>query len=324
MQNIRIKEVSFYHPENLVKNDYYIEHFKKQGKDITNLLEAMEKKERYIIDNEDENTLTMGIEASKRVLEKAGLEGNDIDMIVFSTQVPEQNLPTNAIFVHQAIGGKQRTILMDSNANCAGMTVAVENASRYLLSNPHVKNALVIGSDANSLITNPDQEITYAIFSDGACAVILEKTEEDTGFIDSIFEVDSTHKDNIIYPPKGFSKGLGKREYINFIPFDVTWIPEFTQMIEELLSRNDLAIGDIDAFCFSQFAMNTNRKLQKMLGIPEEKFIHVGDKYGYTSTSSPFVCLHEAVKDGRIKRGDTILFWTIGSGHEMIAMLYKY
>src|SRR5690606_13498723 len=119
-----------------------------------------------------------------------------------------------------------------------------------------------------------DQEITYAVFSDGACAVILEKTEEeDTGFIDSIFEVDSAHKDNIVYPPSGFSKGLGKREYINFLPFDVTWIPEFTRMIEELLTRNHLTIDDIDAFCFSQFAMNTNRKLQEMLGIPEEKLI---------------------------------------------------
>lgn len=324
MTNIRIKDVSFYHPETLVSNEYYLEHFKNKGRDITHLLQSLGKEERYIVNKENENTLTMGIKVAKQLLEKTGLDGKDIDMIVFSTQVPESNLPTNAMFVHEAINGKHRTILMDSNANCAGMTVAVDNTSRYMLSNKHIHTALVIGSDANSLVTNPELEISYANFADGAAAVILEKTEENTGFMDSIFEVDSSNKDNIVYPPKGFSKGLGKREYMEFLPFEIDWYPEFEKMITELLERNNVKVEDIDALCFSQFALNTNKELLKILDIPEEKLIKAGQKFGYTSTSSPFVCLHEGVKEGKIKRGDTILFWTIGAGHQMIAMLFKY
>ena len=325
MQNIKIKEVAIYHPKNIVKNEYYIQHFKNQGKDITHFLEIMGRKERFIINNKNENTITMAIEASKLVLEKAGLEGKDIDMIIFSTQVPERTLPTNAMYVHKAIEARNHTIILDSNANCAGMTLSVEMASRYMQSNPRVKTALVVGSDANSLISNPEQEITYANFADASAAVILEKTEEETGFIDAIYEVDSSNKDNIAFPQEGLSKTIGSKEHIVFLPFDGAMaIPVACEMIEELLERNNLKIDDIDSYCFSQFALSNILKIQNHFEIPDKKIIYVGDKYGYTTTSSPFLCLYEGIESKRIKRGDIILFWTIGSGHEMIAMLFKY
>lgn len=128
----------------------------------------------------------MGIEASKHVLKKAGLEGKDIDLIIFTTQVPERTLPTNAKYVHEAIGAKNHTMILDNNANSAGMTLSVEMASRYMQSNPRINTALVVGSDANSLISNSNQEITYANFTNASAAVILEKTSEDTGFIDAL------------------------------------------------------------------------------------------------------------------------------------------
>jgi len=325
MRNIRIKAVDIYHPTKVVKNDYYIEHFQKRGRDITRFLEVMGRNERYIIDNNHENSITMGIEAAQRVLKRAGLEGKDIDMIVFSTQVPERTLPTNAMYVYRAIGAEKHTVVMDSNANCAGMTAAVEQASRYILSNPHVKTALIVGSDVNSLISNPEQEITYANFGDGSSAVILEKTEEKTGFIDAIYEVDSANKDNIVYPEKGFSQSIGSKEYLTFLPFNGAMaIPVACKMIENLLERNNLKIDDIDSYCFSQFALSNIIKIQNHFTIPERKIIYVGDKYGYTTTSSPFICLYEGIESGRIKRGDNILFWTIGAGHQMIAMLFKY
>lgn len=324
MTSIRIKEIAFYHPENLVDNSFYLEHFAKKSRDITGLLKSLGKSERYIIDN-DENSLTMGIQAAKNVLAKAEMQGSDIDMIVFSTQVPEYHLPTNAVFVHNAIGGHNRTILMDSNANCAGMTIAVDNASRYMLSNKHVKNTLIIGSDANSFISNPEQEISYANLADASVAVILTRVEDGLeGFVDSICEVDTSNKNNIVYPPKGTSNTVGKSEPMDFKPFDITWFNECKVMIEELLERNDMTINDIDAYCFSQFGESTNQEIGRIFEIPQSKVIKVGHKYGYTSTSSPFVCLYEGIQDGRIKRGDTVLFWTIGCGHQMTAMIFKY
>ena len=324
-QNIKMRAIAIYHPENVVTNDFYIEHFKKQGRDITHFLEIMGRKERYIIDNSKENSLSMGIEAAKKVLTKAEMAGGDIDLIVFSTQVPERTFPSHAMYVHEAIGAKNPTMIYDSNANCAGMTLTVENVSRYMMANPRVQKALVIGSDANSLISHPQQEITFANFADGAAALILEKTTEETGFIDAIFEVDSANKDNIVYPQAGFSQTRGQAENIVFLPFDGAMaIPVACDMIEELLERNNLTIGDVDAYCFSQFALSNIKKIQSHFEINQEKIIYIGDKYGYTTTSSPFICLYEGIETGRIKRGDTVLFWTIGAGHEMVAMLFKY
>ncbi|MBQ0139391.1 MAG: ketoacyl-ACP synthase III [Kurthia sp.] len=322
---IKIVEVATYHPSNLVDNDFYIEHFKKQDKDVTRFLDFLGREKRYIINN-DENSITMAIEASKRALVKANLKGEDIDMILLSTHAPEYTVPTNVAFLHEAIGAKNHTIIFDMNANCAGMTIAVETASRYMMSNKRVKRALVVGSDANSLITNPEQEITYANFADGAAAVILEKTEDGTiGFIDAVHEVDSTNKNNILYPPQGFSKTSLQKEYINFLPFDGAMaIPQACKMIEELLADNDLTIDSVNALCFSQFALPNILKIQEHFNIDIKKNIYVGDKVGYTTTSSPFFCLNDGIETGRIKRGDIVLFWTIGAGHEMVAMLFKY
>ena len=322
---VKIVEVATYHPSNLVDNEFYIEHFKKQGRDISRLLNALGREKRYIIDN-DENSLTMAIEVSKRSLVKANLKGEDIDMILLSTQAPEYTLPTNVAFIHEAIGAKDHTIIFDMNATCAGMTLAVETASRYMMANKRVKRALVVGSDANSLISNPEQEITYANFADGAAAIILEKTEDGTnGFIDAVYQVDTSEKNSIVYPPKGFSKANGQKEYIHFTPFDGSLaIPPAIKIIEDLLADNDLTIDDIDALCLSQAAPSNTARLQDYFNIPDEKIMIVGDKVGYTSTSSPFFCLNEGIETGRIKRGDTILFWTIGAGHEMVAMLFKY
>lgn len=329
MTHVQIKEVEVYHPNNIVNSQKYVDYFKEyKGKDISNLLEALGRKEYYHINNSEENSLTMAIAASKRVLEKAGIEGKEVDMIIFSSQVPELTFPTNAIFVHEAIQGKKDCIVYDSNANCAGMMIAVEQASRYMLSSPHVNKALIVGSDYLTLVANPDEEITYASFGDAAAAVLLEKTETDTGFIDAIYETDSSFKDNILYPDKGFSKYALEKEFLGYIhwkPFDgAVSLPYAYEKIEKLLERNNLQIEDVDAFCFSQFALSNINRFQERFNLPEEKIIYVGDRYGYTGTSSPFVSLYEGIQSNRIQRGDIVLFWTIGGGHEFIAMLFKY
>jgi len=329
MSNIKIKTISVYHPEKQVDNEPYIQHFKEKGRDITHFLEdVMGRKKRYLIDSERENSITMAIEASKRALKEANLTGEDIDMIVFSSQVPEQVIPTNAIFIHHGIGGGRDCITYDQNANCAGMTIAVEQVSRYMMSSPHVKTALVVGSDYLSLVANPEEEITYANFGDASCAVILEKTEENTGFIDAIHETDSNYRNDILYPEKGYADVVRNQEfagYISWKPFDGrVSLPYSFEKIRKLLNRNNMTIDDVDVFCFSQFGWSTIQHFKNEFTLPDEKIVYVGDEYGYTGTSSPFVTLYEGIQRGKIKRGDTILFWTIGGGHEFIIMLFKY
>ncbi|MCL1630798.1 ketoacyl-ACP synthase III [Sporolactobacillus sp. CPB3-1] len=326
---ITIRAVGAYHPKTKVTNEFFLKHFQDQGKDIDHLLKHMGRKSRYMIQNQEENGLTMGIEAAEDALKRAGLSGEDIDMIVFSTQVPEYTFPTNATFIHHAIHAGSRTIIMDSNANCGGMTVAVDHACRYMLTNPVVNRTLVVGSDFNTLLCDPNDEVTYANYGDAACAVILERTEGTSGFLESSYYSDtSENKDNIIYPSLGLSQALrdGRSgRYLKWVPFDgACALPPAYKNIQELLHSVQLKPSDVKAYCLSQFSLANILEIQKHFHLNDEQIIYIGDRYGYTGTSSPFLALYEGIESGRIHRGDYVIFWTVGAGFQTVGLLFKY
>lgn len=328
MSRIRIEAVDIYHPENAIDNEFYFEHFDQRDQDIRRFLEHMGRKSRYVIDNEEENGLTMGIEAAKKVLAKAGITGSDIDMIVFSTQMPETTFPVNALYVHAAIDAGSHAQVLDSNANCAGMVVAVDHACRYMMTSPDIRRALIVGSDYNTLISDPEGAITYANYGDAAAAVILERTEEESGFIDSLYHTDAVNRDFIRYPADGLAKTIkhgSPAKSILWLPFEAhAAMPPTFGMFEKLLERNALTPQDIGSYCLSQFSLENVRKIQHQFGLNDEQMVYVGDRFGYTGTSSPFIALHEAVATGRVKRGDYVLFWSIGAGFQLVSMLFRY
>ncbi|MBU5591872.1 3-oxoacyl-ACP synthase III family protein [Clostridium sp. MSJ-4] len=328
MTNVKIRAIDVYHPEKQVENKYYLEHFEKQGKDIDRLLKAFGKDKRYIIDNLTENTLTMGIEASKKALKKAGLTGEDIDLIIFTSQFPEYTIPPQSLMVHRAINGKAQTFCTDSNADCVGMIVAFDYASRYLQNNKDMNKALIIGSDYISVHCREYDEYTYPLFGDSACAVILEKTEEDCGFVDSFYSTNSENPDIVKFPASGSSKiydsDINERK-IHWTPFDGAFIIDYAkESVDKLLQKHSMNLTDIDWFCFSQFALPIIDGSAEKFGVDRDKFIYVGNKYGYTGTSSPFIALYEGIENGQIKRGDNVAFWSIGGNWITCAMLIKY
>jgi 3-oxoacyl-[acyl-carrier-protein] synthase III len=328
--HITIRQAAYYHPEHVVSNDYYLEHFQSMGKDIKRFLEVMGRDRRYIVNDKDENALTMGFKAAQKALNEANLLGEDMDMIMFASQTPEYTYPTNALLLHRMLQGKHRTITQDSNANCAGMVSAVEQTSRYMQSNPSIRYALIVGSDYSSVNCNTDDEITYPNFGDAAAAVILERSSEPSGFIDSLYYTDSEGSENIMFPACGLSNIYHEditpeQIRIRWTPFDGTvCVDAAVADMKELLSRNGLTTDDISAFCLSQFSLKNIELIQDGLGLTDEKFIYVGDEFGYTATSSPFIAFQRGVEDGRVKRGDYVFFWSVGAGWQIPTMLYQY
>lgn len=328
MSFIKLKEISIYHPETCVGNEFYIEHFKdKFGRNITNMLHALGRNRRYIIDNADENSITMGIQAARAVIQKSGLNSRDIDMLIFSTQTPEYILPTNALFVHKELDLREDCLTFDLNSNCSGMTVAVENAWRYMAGNKKISYALVIGSDHQTLIANPEQEISYANYGDAAAAVILERSETGSGFISSKYLVNTAFTDMVTFPYQGMSVNKGNDElhnYIEWLPFELgDAYSQIFESIHTVVKEKHLSIDDISGFCFTQLSYGVIKDICSHFDLPEHKAIYIGDKYGYTGTSSPFLALHEAMSDGRLSRGDKVVIWSIGVGHQMTAMLLE-
>lgn len=329
MSNVKIQGIEIFHPSKKVNNDYYIEHFAKLGKNIGRLLEAYGRKERYIIDNDEETIITMSTKAGKKVLESCNLTGDDIDLLIVVTETPEYIWPTNALVVFKELAINSKAQFYDMNANCLGMMNAVTTANLMLKGSTKMKRALVIGSDQFSIVNNKENEYLYPLFGDSACAVILEKTDDsDSGIIDSSFLSEGTKAlDYVLFPRKGFSDVFNNNSKLdsNWEDFDAGFFPDVAyELNNELLKRNSLSFNDVNAFCYSQYAMALTKKISNRFNVDLDKFVYVGDKYGYTGTNSPFIALNEAVKNGTIKRGDIVNLWSIGTFWTSCGILMKY
>ena len=323
MKNVRIKDIEIAVPKAKVSNDYYIEHFKKQDKDIENLLETFGRNERYVGDSHTENTVSLGISAAKKVLKKANLRGADIDMILFASQFPQNTCPIQALQVHKAIEGKSTAMVQDVNSNCLGMIAALDEAVRYLKQKDRFKTALIVGADCMTYGCDINNEYTYPMFGDLGCALILEKTDEE-GIVGSTYMVNSDEADTyVLYPKEGFYNNI--KPELRWIPFDASFVPSCAkEMFQDILDAHNMDFSDINHYCGSQYAKSMLEGIIEELDEPEDKFIYIGDRYGYTGTSSPFVALYEGIKQGKIKRGEYVAFWSIGVYWTSCAIILKY
>ncbi len=328
MEYIQIKNIEIFHGGKIQDNTIYLNHFKEQGKDIKHFMEdIMGRKKRYLLESPDENALTMAIEASKKVLNSANLNGNDMDMIILCSVLPQYVTPPSSILIHRAIGGKQECFCNDINVNCIGMAYALNLITGYMKSDSRINRALIVGSDFLNPQVSPDNELCYGEYGDAACAIILEKTSRECGVIDSKIATDTSAIDDVYFPHCGFSNiyDVPKENiHAKWVAHPSNWYESSLSNIKSVLRRNNVTVDDISMFCFSQFTYKTIVNLRKDLNIPEENSMYIGDIYGYTGTTSPFIALYESIKKGKIKRGDYILLWTLAAGTSTIVLLLKY
>lgn len=330
--NCMITGISYYHPSHKVDNDYFIEHFKNLGTDISGLLKVTGRNSRYISDDMEETMLTMGFHAAQDVLEKTHVKASQLNLLVFSSGTPEYIAPSNALIIHSMIGAGQKCAVYDLNANCAGMLVATEQIARVMRSNPKIKYALLVGSDQLNRYSRYNEAIAYSNFGDSACAVLMENVfDTDRGFIDSDFYTNSSNHDKILLPAKGMTsvvhdKHLNvKDKLVKWTAFDLEGAFYSAKIsIEELLFKNNLSTKDIKKYFLSQFAKKNIEYVCNELGEDIEKFTFVGDEYGYTGTTSPFLAYARALRNNELSMGDPVIFWTVGAGTTCACLLYKY
>ncbi|MBQ2801145.1 MAG: ketoacyl-ACP synthase III [Lachnospiraceae bacterium] len=330
--NIMIKGVSYYHPENSVDNEYFIEHFKNLGTDIEGLLKATGRKRRYISNNKAENMLTMGYQAASDVLKKTHIKVSQINLLVFSSGTPEYIAPTNAIKLHSMLGAPQRCAVYDLNANCAGMVVAFEQVVRVMKSNQNIKYALIVGSDQLNRYARYNEAIAYSNFGDSACAMLLENVfNTERGFWDSDYYTNSSHHDKILLPAKGMSSVALDRslptqdKLVKWTPFDLGGAFQSAKIsIDELLFRNNLKKTDIKKYFLSQFALKNIKNVCNDLEEELDKFKFIGDEFGYTGTTSPVIAYAKALENEELEIGDYVIFWTVGAGTTCVCVLYQY
>lgn len=334
---VKIKNIEYYTPKNKYSNEHFLEHFANQGVDISGLLKVTGRNERYISDDPHENSLTMAIEACEKVIRNSNVDVNDINSVVFVSSTPEYLSPTNAIKIHEALGLTRNAIAYDMNGNCAGMIIALDQVCRTMKTNNKVKYSLLVGADLVVRYSRRSEAITYANFGESACAVLLENVEDNiednlSDFIDSSSYVDSSLSCYINFPPVGFSNVLPVDEVTAKDNRIIEWLDFNTDeafassvdSINEILGRNNLTKDDVKLYCLSQFAKKNIDMIRESLEEPEYKFPFVGDRFGYTGVTSPFMALADSIAEGKIQHGDYVILWTVGAGVVASCVLIRY
>lgn len=322
----KIVSVGYYVPENVVTN-----------KDLEKLMDTSDawiiertgiQERRHIKPGDGNTTSVMGVKAAKNALEKAGMDADEIDLIVFATLSPTLYFPGGGVEVQEML--TKRTIpALDIRNQCSGFVYGLSVADQFIKTGMY-KNVLVIGSENHSggLDMTTRGRGVSVIFGDGAGAVVLSRAEEgDTS------RILSTHL---------HSQGEHKRELILEGPSTQRWVPElieenpqedipyypymngqyvfkhaitrFSEVINEGLEANNLSVEDINLFIPHQANLRISQFVQRKFGLSDEQVFNNIQKYGNTTAASIPIALAEAVEEDKLQRGDLLVLAAFGSG----------
>ena len=262
----------------------------------------------------------LGAEAARRAMADAGVKPEDIDMIVVATITPDMGFPNTACFVQNLIGAK-RAFCLDIETACSGFLYAME-IGRQFVGSGRVKTALIIGAEKLSSIIDWKDRSTCVLFGDGAGAVILQANGAQRGIMSTVLGADGSLAELLMLPGGGSrnptsEKTLQDRMHFLKMSGREVFKHAVTKMCEAAkdgIHRAGVTIDDIDWIIPHQANLRIIDAIHNRLDVPREKVVINLHKYGNTSSASVVLALDEAVKDGRIKKGDNILMVAFGGG----------
>ncbi|PCI88369.1 MAG: 3-oxoacyl-ACP synthase [Hyphomicrobiales bacterium] len=282
-------------------------------------------KQRHIADK-DMLTSDLATEAAKDALKNAGIDASEIDLIVLATATPNRTFPATAITVQANLGITQGCAF-DVQAVCSGFVFALTVADNMLQAG-NFKKALVIGAETFSRIIDWTDRTTCVLFADGAGAVVLETqqgegTIADRGILYSHLRSDGRYED-MLYVDGGPSQG--NEGFVKMSGNEVFKhaVKKIGASIEQALTDNNLVSDDIDWFVPHQANKRILDAVAKRIKLDESKVVVTVDKHANTSAASIPLALHEAVKDGRVQKGDLILIEALGGGFTWGSMLFRW
>tara|TARA_Y100000815_G_scaffold210141_2_gene194463 strand:- start:46072 stop:46992 length:921 start_codon:yes stop_codon:yes gene_type:complete len=283
-------------------------------------------RQRHIA-GDDETTASLGEEAARNAIASAGLEPNDIDLIVLATSTPDNTFPATAVDIQNRLGIRHGAAF-DMQAVCSGFIYALTTADLYIRGGM-AQRALVIGAETFSRLLDWEDRTTCVLFGDGAGAVVVEASEgagltSDTGIIAAKLRSDGCHKSKL-YVDGGPSttKTVGHLRMQGREVFRHA-VGMITDVIEDSFSVAGISAEDIDWFVPHQANRRIIEASAKKLGIADEKVVVTVDRHGNTSAASVPLALSVAVADGRIKKGDMVLLEAMGGGFTWGAILVRW
>ena len=326
-RRVKISGLGTYVPPKLLTND-----------DLEKLVETTNEwilqrtgiKQRHIVEP-GVATSDLAKEAAEEAMRQAGVTAGQIGFIVVGTTTPDTIFPSTACNVQHKIGATNAWGF-DLGAACSGFTYSLTTAMQMVASGAH-DHALAIGADVMSSIIDYKDRTTCVLFGDGAGAVVVSVADdEEPAIIDWAHEIDGSGGPALCMPAGG-SKMPASHETVDqrlhYVKQDGQTVFKFAvrkteEISRRVLERNGFAAADVDLFVSHQANRRIITAAADRLGLPEHKVIINLEMYGNTTAGTIPLALADAVKDGRLKRGDLVLLASVGAGFTVGSVLLRW
>ncbi len=349
MNKTIIAGIGKYLPERVVTNE-----------ELTHLMDTSDQwiqertgiKERRYAKRFEETTATMGAEAAKVAIDRAGITADEVDFVIFATLSPDYFFPGCGVLVQRILGLKEVGAL-DIRNQCSGFIYGISIADQFIKTGMY-KNILLIGSETHSyaLDFSTRGRNVSVIFGDGAAAVVLQPSQEEgRGILSTHLHSDGNNAEILSMPNPGFHCGVHQPDWAPSVPEDsygsvfinqelvdkedfypymdgqavfkkaVIKMPE---AIMEALQANDLTTNDIQLLVPHQANLRISQYMQQKLGVKDGVIFNNIQKYGNTTAASVPIALCEAWEAGRVKKGDLVCLTAFGSGFTWGSALMRW
>ena len=345
----KIAGIGMYVPKNVFSNHDLIKYMDTSDEWIQ---ERTGIRERRFADRKGETTTTMGVEASKIAIERAGITAQDIDFIVFATLSPDYYFPGCGVLLQRAMKMKEIGAL-DVRNQCSGFVYALSVADQYIKTGTY-KNILVVGSEKHSFgldFSTRGRNISV-IFGDGAGAVVLQPTEnENQGILSTHLHSDGESAEILaMYNPGTHANHWLEQKLADFDDAEIgemfmshkmvdqaqnfpfmdgpsvfkKAVEKFPEVIMEALNKNNCKPSDIKVLVPHQANLRISQYVQKKMGLRDDQIYNNIQKFGNTTAASIPLALCEVWEAGRIKDGDLVCLAAFGSGFTWASALLKW
>ena len=324
MRRATIAGTGIYAPERVVPNSFFDQ---KYNRDMTSfLVNSRNIFERHFMD-EKQTTSDLIIPAAERALNAAQIGATDLDMIIVATDTPDYISPATSSVVQNKLKAVNAGTF-DVNAACAGFVTALDIARKFIATDERMNNILVVGAYGMTKFFDWDDYKVTSVFADGAGAVVVKASTDETGILASQYYADGQYHDYMGIYAGGTAKPInadninGKDHLLQFvkkIPVETngTQWPRLTYSVMDRIGRK---VEDINHFFLTQINIGSIHETLDKLKMPHSKSHNVMDRYGYTGSACIPMALADAAQAHKLKKGDLLMILGSGGGMAMTAM----
>ncbi|WP_454711034.1 beta-ketoacyl-ACP synthase III [Cupriavidus nantongensis] len=271
----------------------------------------------------DVTSSALAVKAAEQAIEAAGIDRQHIDLIIVATSTPDFVFPSTACIVQEKLGITNHCPAFDLQAVCSGFVYALATADKFIRSGSH-RNVLVIGTEVFSRILDFNDRTTCVLFGDGAGAVVLSASDE-PGILSSAMHSDGSHVDILCVPGNVAGGNITGNPFLHMdgqAVFKLA-VNVLDKVARETMQAASVTPDQVDWLIPHQANIRIMQGTAKKLGLPAERMVATVHEHGNTSAASIPLALDVAVRDGRIRPGQTVLMEGVGGGFTWGAVLLR-